>query len=105
MQQIHLRVAVGWKASFLKAIWKRSAITLLEIAAGLKVCNSVVPLEKLVLMLFMAFGIAVNAQENKQCKNDTCTVACCKAAGAKAACKEAGCKAAGAKAAVKEATK
>ena len=57
----------------------------------------------LVLMLFMAFGIAVNAQENKQCKNDTCTVACSKAAGAKAACKEAGCKAAGAKAACKEA--
>ena len=57
----------------------------------------------LILMLFMAFGIAVNAQENRQCKNDTCTVAACRAAGAKAACKEAGCRAAGAKAAKKEA--
>ena len=58
-----------------------------------------------VLMLFMAFGIAVNAQEVKECENNTCVAACkeagCKAAGAKAACKEAGCKAAGEKAAKK----
>ena len=51
----------------------------------------------LVLMLFMALGIAVNAQESRLCENDTCVAAACKGAGAKAA----GAKAAGAKAATK----
>ena len=59
----------------------------------------------LVLMLFMALGIAVNAQESRQCENDTCVAVACKGAGAKAACKGAGakaaCKGAGAKAACK----